>query len=364
MRFKRAPELLRLLPRNEADAITAAQLCDRWSDGAISQKTARRLLQEAVLKPKAASGQALARTADLCGPRGAVRYYLNPLGLATLTASTDGEEAARTYVASQMTLGSKRNSADSRRFVGIEGLLSQVRSDPEVQQRLVDRIRFPHDWIGRQPARVDDAVLRACLEALGTAQPLAIVFRDRHEDTAIRKRTVHPHALIVKDATIYLVAADRSRRLQIHALHRVSEARATTGEFIAIQDFDVDDYIEKTHGFSFLIDDIAAPIDLVIQVAPETMYHFLERALPGQTLGDLDPVTGWRQVRARVPMSVLLVPFLLSMGHWIKVTAPDAVVREMAWRAHGIAAHYPKTLAAGGSPFDAGCAPETPGHEA
>jgi len=158
--------------------------------------------------------------------------------------------------------------------------------------------------------------------------------------------------LVVKDATTYLVAADANDVLTAYALHRVLRATESFETFPERSGFNLDDYIRDTHGFSFPITDDLTLKKIVLQVAPETIYHFKERPLPNQERIDgPDSETGWFKVTAEVPFTILLVPFLLSMGHWIRVVAPETVVNEMAYRSHRMAAHYTAEQAAHPSPF-------------
>ena len=59
-----------------------------------------------------------------------------------------------------------------------------------------------------------------------------------------------------------------------------------------------------------------------------------------QKIGDSNPTNKSCIVSANIPDTVLLVPFLLSMGGWIEVLGPPKVRAEMAKRARHITAHY------------------------
>jgi predicted DNA-binding transcriptional regulator YafY len=363
MLYKHTKVLLRILPRDGDKALSADEVCRRWDrKDPISVKTARRLLQEASSGTSDANRLAINIPPQKVGGREPTRYYRNP-AYASGPSETDYEvevRSALTAIADHLVVGTLNRSER------IDDLSRLVSTHPEVQKRLADGIRFAPDWIGRQPAKIDASVLKACIEGLGNEQALCITIHDRHDKKTTQEHVVYAHGLVVKDATTYLLAADRQSQLGTYALHRILSAKTTTGEFVAVNNFNLEEYIQQTHGFCFPINGDWTPRKLVLEVAPETIYHFLERPLPNQEeVGKPDAQTGWYTVRADVPMTILLVPFLLSMGHWIRVLGPEMVVNEIAYRTHRMAAHYPVERAEGPSLFAAG--PEDSfglGHEA
>jgi predicted DNA-binding transcriptional regulator YafY len=71
------------------------------------------------------------------------------------------------------------------------------------------------------------------------------------------------------------------------------------------------------------------------------MYHFRERPLSeNQRVTEPEEGQTWYLVTAEVPDTILLVPFLLSMGHWIEVLEPQTVRAATALRAQQMWQHY------------------------
>jgi predicted DNA-binding transcriptional regulator YafY len=90
-------------------------------------------------------------------------------------------------------------------------------------------------------------------------------------------------------------------------------------------DFELDAYIEKTHSFSHPETPAAEPVGLVLRVHRDSIYHFRERPLTAQQTEKADADLTWYEVTAQVPVTVQLVPFLVSMGPWVEVMEPPQV---------------------------------------
>ena len=158
---------------------------------------------------------------------------------------------------------------------------------------------------------------------------------------------LNPLGLVQKDGTVYLVACrgltDVPQAYPLHRMHDVQLGMVTPTPI----DFDLARFIEDTHGLAHPPDGMTEMpiIDLVLRVHPRTLYHFHERPL----CADQEPIEWppkgapeceWGYVRARLPYSKLLVAFLLSMGPWVEVVAPQEVRDEIGRRSMGMAEHY------------------------
>jgi predicted DNA-binding transcriptional regulator YafY len=90
-----------------------------------------------------------------------------------------------------------------------------------------------------------------------------------------------------------------------------------------------------------VLDANALPVRLKLRVASQALYHFRERPLSNDQ-AETAPAGGdpWHIVTATVPNTILLMPFLLSMGPWIEVLAPIEVRSDAAKRIGGMWAHY------------------------
>jgi predicted DNA-binding transcriptional regulator YafY len=187
-------------------------------------------------------------------------------------------------------------------------------------------------------------VLAASIEAIKSGTKLRLTYVDSSGKES--SPLVSPLGLVAKDGTIYLVAIKGLSDAPRHfPLHRMTEANASAQLAQMRLDFDLDRYIHDSHQFSHLLDAEAPLAVLKLRVAPETLYHFRERALStDQAIGPARRSDGWRVVTATVPETYLLIPFLLSMGPWIEVLEPPSVRDETAKRLHAAAAHYSSAI--------------------
>lgn len=230
---------------------------------------------------------------------------------------------------------------------------------------LRDRLLVVHDGIGRRPARVNRAVLRAVLQAVQQHRQLRLDYGDGGERSTT---TLSVKALVAKDGTLYLVGRDGTKPLHPYALHRVAAAEVTAQpEQYCFDDTELEvirRHFEMGHpvpvaSFPMLPDANDAPrrrsaerptheielIDLRLRVAPRALFHFRERRMTdeqrifdaaGHPLPDDQPAPGdndnpdtWPVVEARLPYTVLLLPFLLSLGPWLVVEGPLEVREQM-----------------------------------
>jgi predicted DNA-binding transcriptional regulator YafY len=137
-----------------------------------------------------------------------------------------------------------------------------------------------------------------------------------------------PLGLVAKDGTIYLVAVTALNDAPRHyALHRMGSAEDAGGPAQSRADFDLDRHIASTHQFSHALEGSARTVDLILRVAPDAIFHFEERPLSATQTIEPPDETGWYHVRDSVPMTLQLIPFLLSMGAGLKVVGPGEVRR-------------------------------------
>ncbi len=125
------------------------------------------------------------------------------------------------------------------------------------------------------------------------------------------------------------------------ALQRMTDADVHFKQAQHRPEFDLQQYIVDSHQFSHVLDAKVSPVQLKLRVAPEAIYHFRERPMANdqeETLPLADEP--WHIVTATVPNTILLMPFLLSMGPWIEILAPIDVRAEAAKRIGGMWAHY------------------------
>lgn len=282
---------------------------------------------------------------------GRVRHYHLKESLSVITQlMTDA-------MALQFTLSS---DVLTRAIGPLLNAVDDAREIPEKISRLQKRIRVVADGIGRMPTQIKPCVLKAVIDAI--LEDTCVRLEYRNSGGQASKPELTPLALVAKDGTLYLVAHDGNpENVRSYALQRVVKATQTFRSAIA-GDFDIDRYIHQTHQFGHPVpvdsfplapvsagpvgvrsaqrpDPVVEMLDLEIRVAPRALFHFRERPMtPEQTIGpapgrtdegdDADPDT-WQVVRARVPYSVLLLPWLLSLAAWIRVDSPPAVREQM-----------------------------------
>ncbi len=336
MKLIAAVTLLRLLPSRKDNAITAAQILERWREKTDSQvviRTVERYLSE--LSADGADGPALI---DVCGPERGRRYYLRLSQVAqwfmTESSALDLLLARQVVARSFPKLG---DEIESEQAADAAKVLAD-RSAP--MRRLLDRLRVVPDGIGRLRATIDDQILASAIDAIESGQMLGFTYVK--PDGSLSEHLRSPLGLVAKDGTIYLLAATGLSDPPVHfALQRVKAAHVVPQFAQRRPDFDLDRYIDDSHQLSHKLDQTAEPLQLKLRVAPQAMFHFLERPLAGdQSIEPAKAPDGWQVVTATVPETILLVPFLAGMGPWIELLEPLALRAKLAGWLHESGSHY------------------------
>jgi predicted DNA-binding transcriptional regulator YafY len=340
MKLTSAVRLLELLNSRPEDALTTMQITRKWRDlggTEVGERTVQRYMKE--LSEDSAEGPALVEMLVKDGER---KFYLRVSQIANWFMTL---EAALNLQFSRQVLGRAFGSMGRSNGDKLTDMADRVANASTETKRIRDRLRIVPDGIGRLPARIDQRVLAASIEAIKSGKKLRLTYVDSSGKESAP--LVSPLGLVAKDGTIYLVAIKGLSDAPRHfPLHRMTEANASAQLAQTRLDFDLDRYIHDSHQFSHVLD-ADAPLEVLkLRVAPETIYHFRERALStDQSIGPARRSDGWRVVTATVPVTVLLVPFLLSMGPWIRVLEPPSVRDETAKRLHAAAAHYSAAIA-------------------
>ena len=157
------------------------------------------------------------------------------------------------------------------------------------------------------------------------------------------QRKISVQGLISKDGTMYLLAttdlSDPPRHL---ALHRIQKVTVSHLAHQAQPEFDLEEYIEKTQQLSHALNNLDT-FELKLKVNPETIYHFKERPLAAnQQILEIKNSAGEIEfiVTTHIPDTILLVPFLLSMGKWIEVLGPENIRNKMREQTHAMLERY------------------------
>ncbi|MFZ4479737.1 MAG: helix-turn-helix transcriptional regulator [Rhodoferax sp.] len=253
------------------------------------------------------------------------------------------EETALNILLTRQILGSTFDSIEGIGLKEVSSMADQVAGANAQTQRIRQRLRVVPDWIGREPAPILPEVLKETFDAVANDRQLR--FRYRHSTGEVIERTVSVQGLVAKDGSLYLLGTEGFSDMPSRGLplHRFIYAACTNLQAQNRSDFDLDRYIDDSHKLSHALDVDALPIELRLRVAPETIYHFDERPLAkGQEIDLPSQTDGWSLVTVTLPYTILLVPFLLSMGGWIEVLEPQSVRNEMAKRVREMAAHNVK----------------------
>lgn len=349
MKLEQALAVLAKLPVSEAQAVDIQTLCQRVPG--ITTRTMQRYM-EALSGggADARSGPLVRRIEDAPAP-GARRRAKDPdkppgrayrycLDTSALRQWFMTDHMALNLLLADQVVGASLGASTR---LGGSGLAAEaarmIRQQAPQARRIAAYVRIVPDGMGRRPARIDPLVVEAVVESIAQGRQLSLRYASARGNERLWE--VSPRGLVAKDGTLYLVATrELSDAPTTFALHRVRTASVAT-RAIPPREFDIDRYLEDTQHLSHPLDG-GAPVELTLRVAPETLYHFKERPLWNQVLGEPDR-SGHVKVTARVPHGVVLVPFLLSMSPGVQVLAPEAVRAEVARRLRAAARMYPET---------------------
>lgn len=335
MKLTTGVRLLRLLPTRPEHALTVKEIERRWRDfggSDVTRRSIERYMQE--LSEDDGDGQALLGVERNSS---ANRYYLLTSQVANWFMT---EEAALDLQLSRDVFGKALSARSGTGVTKLADMAEQVVEASPETRRIRERLKIAPDGIGRLPARLDSEVLRTAVDAIGNNRKLRFSYAKANGKPT--NELVSPLGLVAKDGTIYLVGvkglSDNPRHF---ALQRMSDPELHFQQVQARPEFHLQQYIHDSHQFSHVLDANAPAVCLRLRVAPETIYHFRERPLSTDQK-ELPPRgrEPWHMVTATVPRTILLMPFLASMGPWIEVVGPTEVRQEAAEWTAGMWAHY------------------------
>ena len=338
MKLSTGVRLLRVLNSRAENALTTRDIDRKWRKlgcDAVSIRSIERYMRE--MCEDSTEGPALVAMITVGRERA---YYLRPTQVANWFMT---EEAALDLQLTQQVLGrtfGTRGRSNSNKLADIAERIAAA--SPETR-RIRERLRIVPDGVGRLPARIDPLVLQAAIDAISKDRKLRFTYGGAAGKSSAQ--LVSPLALVAKDGTIYLVAIKGLSDLPRHfALQRASQAEVHFQPAQPRPEFDLDDYIRESHQFSHVLDGQEPPVSLKLRVAPEALFHFAERPLASSQKLVKEP-DGWYLVTAEIPDTVLLVPFLVSMGPWIEVIGPEGVRAKVARWLRDSSTHYAATTA-------------------
>ena len=336
MKFAEALSLLKLLGTRHEDAMTAQAIVAKWNNTYTEElhlRTAQRYLSE--LSSDGVDGRAVLEVDTSSKER---RYHLRLSEMANWLMT---DEAALLQVLSlqvlQTTFGGEVAQGVERQMDVAQHLVQEQRRT----QRLRERVRIVPDGIGRLRARIDAQILASVMDALASDQLLSMEYKSLSGN--VSNKHVSPLGLVAKDGTLYVLAVTGlSDKPKHYALHRFIAAQVSPQKAQTRDDFDLDRYIHASHQLSHVLGDEPENSLVKFKVKKSALFHFLERPLSEQqviqTMTDEDP---WAIVTAPIPLTILLKPFLASLGPDVEVLEPPSLRQEMAqW--FNMAAQYYK----------------------
>lgn len=312
MSFIRKLELLRLVPRSPNSA-TAEELLREIRDERgfdISLRTLQRDLRELEL------------LFEICSEGNPPRW--RKMG----SAAKDGLPVHDTYsaltfclVEDYLKLALPHNVTNRLEpiFIKARQLLGEHPNGFDAR-RWYQNVRILSRGMPLTPPEIREDVFRAVCEALWHGEELASEYQNRH-DPEPRKLALHPHALVLRDGVLYLLATINSYTDIRHlALHRMHSAESTGAEASRQPGFDLGEYIRQGH-FSYIEGE---PIELVVRFDPYVARHLLECPMSDDQR-DQELADGRIEIRATVHDSQQLVWWLLGFGDAVEVMAPSTL---------------------------------------
>lgn len=332
MKAKTAIRILRVLGTQPAHALTTVQIQERWlreSGERVLLRNVQRYMVE--LSTDADERPAIVKRLDRPGESHA--YYLLPSQVASWFMT---EEAALQLLITRQIYGRLLGDKD---LVNTDKLAEQVVNASPAARRIRARVAVVPDGIGRLSAVISHEVLAATFDAIAKERMLDFRYESMAGNLSHRVET--PLGLVAKDGTVYLVAVSGLNDAPRHyALHRMTAAEVSHKPAQDRPKFVLATHILETHQFSHVLGDDLPLVRLKLRVHRDTLFHFRERWLhESQEIAPSEDAN-WSIVTATIPKTIVLRPFLASMGPGIEVLEPADVREEIAEWVRGMHDHY------------------------
>jgi len=318
-------KLLRLLNADPAQALTTSQIAKKWQGRygeTFTIRTFQRWLGE--LSADSAEGNAIVNIDDTSKE---FSYYLKLNELAHWFMT---EEVALYQLLSHQVLNNAFGDSLSQDVKRQIEVATQLTEEEIRVRRLRERVRIVPDGIGRLRTKISNEVLTIIMETIASGKMLQLQYQSSKGHFS--ELTLNPLGLVAKDGTLYLLAVEGLSDPPNHyALQRVQSARSLPRRAQERSDFDLDRYIHQTHQLSHALDQKLVPELIKLKVHPRTLFHFIERPLSeNQKIIEPTKKGDWAVVTASIPNTVLLKPFLVSMGPGVEVLEPIQLRQDLA----------------------------------
>jgi len=227
----------------------------------------------------------------------------------------------------------------------------------------LEAIQVIPDGISRLPVVIDKKTISEIVKAIIEKKQVEIKFLKKNDGNRFRE-DVSPISLIIKDGAHYLIAVSgkvHAENLILYALQRLESVKCIPtpsdmphdnetrqrlsavikehfqfGHPVKVSDFPLQSFSEPVKIRSARRE-IEKPelIELRLRVAPRAEFHFTERPLseeqtfsyaPGFTeeFTDANP-RSWKVLAVTLPYTVMVLPFILSFGPWVRVEGPAEI---------------------------------------
>jgi predicted DNA-binding transcriptional regulator YafY len=331
MKFPVAVRLLSLMPTRPEAAITVQQIVARWPRQPGKGDPTRNIQRYVAELADGVDGQPLLEKIE----RGEPRYYLR---LAQVANWLMTEETALGLLMSQRILGEALGQLNELDAARLSDLADQVAGSTSATKRLRQRLRIVPDGVGRLPAKIDQAVLRAAIDAIGSNRQF--IFGYKNQAGRLGSHTVSPQGLVAKDGTIYLVATRGFADQPFHyALHRMSSPEVANVPGVQRPEFDLDHHIRESHQLGHLLS--PKLMQLRLAVDPAALFHFVDRPLSSeQTIEEASGPRTWPIVSAKIPDTMVFRHFVLSLWGQVEVLEPVHLREDIAHKLKSAASLY------------------------
>jgi len=214
---------------------------------------------------------------------------------------------------------------------------------------LSNKIRLIPDGIQRKEASIGKSILPVFVSAIKKNNSVLLSYRHRNsrhiEDEISEEKYRTVLGLVVKEGAIYAVTCRGLQDTPTHIpLHRVLIAIESGHKGQPRREFILDDYIKQQNQLSHVISEYPEPIEMVLKVHPDAMWHFDERAIISE-YGEAVVITPnndseWRTIKLKLAFTVQLPPFIWSHAGWVEVVSPPELRTYVGERIRAAATLY------------------------
>lgn len=334
MKLNTALKIIRTLPMTEKSALSIAEILTQWNGDVHHAPAETRSLQR-YFKELTHHDHPIIQKIEV---NKVPKYYLNLNHVAQWFLN---DIVAFNLLTSKPAITNLLPEDSALNIKDWYKVALELNNNQPALKKLRTCIRIVSDGLGRLPATIAPTILHTVLEGIMNHKQLTLDYVNSKGQAS--SKTISVQGLVAKDGTLYIISttglSDNPRHLALHRVKRVEVSHLAHQEQTR---FDLEAYIEQTQQLSHVLDHQPA-FELKLRVKAHAIYHFKERPLAHhQTIELANPSHNESDylVTAQIPNTILLIPFLLSMGHAIEVLAPDFVRSQMREQTEKMLAHY------------------------